>query len=49
MKKVYNLSDLDCANCASKMESTIKKIDGVTNASVNFMTQKMTIEIADGK
>lgn len=49
MKKVYNLSDLDCANCASKMESAIKKIDGVTNASVNFMTQKMTIEVADGK
>ena len=38
------LEDLDCANCAAKMEDAIKKIDGVTNASVNFIMQKMTIE-----
>ena len=38
------LEDLDCANCALKMEDGIKKIDGVVNAEVNFMTQKMTIE-----
>ena len=44
MKKVYMLEDLDCANCALKMEDGIKKIDGVVNAEVNFMTQKMTIE-----
>ena len=44
MKKVYKLKDLDCANCAAKMENKIKKIPGVTNASVNFMMQKMTIE-----
>ena len=44
MKKVYLLEDLDCANCALKMEDGIKKIDGVVNAEVNFMTQKMTIE-----
>ena len=44
MKKVYMLEDLDCANCALKMENGIKKIDGVVNAEVNFMTQKMTIE-----
>ncbi|MFQ9149300.1 MAG: cation transporter [Eubacteriales bacterium] len=44
MKKVYMLEDLDCANCALKMEDGIKKIDGVVNAKVNFMTQKMTIE-----
>ena len=43
MKKVYMLEDLDCANCALKMEDGIKKIDGVVNAEVNFMTQKMTI------
>lgn len=44
MKKVIKLKDLDCANCAAKMETNIKKIPGVTNASVNFMMQKMTIE-----
>ena len=44
MKKVYMLEDLDCANCALKMEDGIKKIDGVVNAEVNFMTHKMTIE-----
>ena len=44
MKKVYMLEDLDCANCALKMEDGIKKIEGVVNAEVNFMTQKMTIE-----
>lgn len=49
MKKVYNLSDLDCANCASKMESNISKIEGVKNISVNFMTQKLTIEIEEDK
>ena len=44
MKKVYKLRDLDCANCAAKMEANIKKIPGVTNASVNFMIQKLAIE-----
>ena len=44
MKKKYKLQDLDCANCAAKMEEAIKKIPGVTDASVNFMMQKMTIE-----
>ena len=44
MKKTFKLIDLDCANCAAKMESAIKKIDGVTDASVSFMAQKMTIE-----
>lgn len=44
MKKTFKLIDLDCANCAAKMEAAIKKIDGVTDATVSFMTQKMTIE-----
>ncbi|MGN1002148.1 MAG: cation transporter [Oscillospiraceae bacterium] len=44
MKKTYRLEDLDCANCAAKMERNIKKIPGVTDASVSFLTQKMTIE-----
>mgnify|MGYP003185547797 FL=1 len=43
MKKVFKLQDLDCANCARKMEDAIKKIDGVQDASVSFMTQKMTL------
>ena len=47
MKKKFKLEDLDCANCAAKMEEAIKKIDGVTDASVSFMTQKMTIDAED--
>ena len=47
MKKTFSLIDLDCANCAAKMEQAIQKIDGVTSASVSFMTQKMTIEGED--
>lgn len=44
MTRRFNLIDLDCANCAAKMEAAIKKIAGVEDASVSFMTQKMTIE-----
>ncbi len=44
MKKVYKLENLDCANCAAKIEAAIKKIEGVANASVSFMTQKLVIE-----
>lgn len=47
MKKVYKLEDLDCANCAAKMERAIAKIDGVTSASVSFMTQRLSIEADD--
>lgn len=47
MKKVYKLEDLDCANCAAKMERSIAKIDGVTSANVSFMTLKMTVEADD--
>lgn len=49
MKKTFKLIDLDCANCAAKMEDAIKKIDGVKSASVNFMTQKMTLEADDDR
>ena len=49
MKKKFKLQDLDCANCAAKMEEAIKKIDGVNDASVSFMTQKMTIDAADDR
>ena len=48
MKKTYKLEDLDCANCALKMENGIKKLDGVKDCSVSFMTQRMTIEAEEG-
>lgn len=44
MKKVYKLEDLDCANCAAKMERAIAKLEGVKSVTVSFLTQKMTIE-----
>ena len=47
MKKVFELIDLDCANCAAKMENEIKKIKGVNDANVSFMTQKMTVDADD--
>ncbi len=47
MKKTYKLIDLDCANCAAKMEDAVKKLPGVTGATVSFLTQKMTIEADD--
>ncbi len=47
MKKTYKLIDLDCANCAAKMEDAIRKLPGVTGATVSFLTQKMTIEADD--
>lgn len=47
MKKSFMLEDLDCANCAAKMEAAIRKIDGVTDVSVNFIAQKLTLEAPD--
>ncbi len=47
MKKRFDMEDLDCANCAAKMEEAIKKIDGVVDAVVSFMAQKLTIEAAE--
>lgn len=47
MKKIFKLEDLDCANCAAKMEASIKKIEGVNSASVNFLTQKLVIDAPD--
>lgn len=44
MTKTYKMIDLDCANCAAKMETAINKLDGVTHATVSFMTQKLTLE-----
>lgn len=49
MKKTFKLIDLDCANCAAKMENAIKKLPGVTDANVSFMAQKMTVEAEDAR
>ena len=48
MKKRYKF-EVDCANCAAKVEAAVKKIDGVNDASVNFMAQKMTIDADDAR
>lgn len=47
MKKTYKLEDLDCANCAAKMENAIKNIPGVNDCSISFMAQRMTIDADD--
>ena len=47
MKRVIQMQDLDCANCAAKMEQAIRKIDGVASCSINFMLQKMTLDLDD--
>ena len=47
MKKKFKLEDLDCANCAAKMEDAIKKINGVNDATMSFMTQKLTVDADD--
>ena len=49
MKKRFKLVDLDCANCAEKMENAIKKVDGVKDATVSFVMQKMTVEADDAR
>ena len=47
MKKKFKMENLDCANCAAKMEEQIRKIPGVQEANMNFMTQKLTLEADD--
>ena len=49
MKKKFKLMDLDCANCAAKMEDAIKKLDGVNDATVSFMMQKLTLDADDDR
>ena len=49
VKKRFNLTDLDCANCAAKMEAAIKKIDGVNDCTVSFLTQKLTLDADDAR
>ena len=49
MKKRFKLLNLDCANCAAKMEDAIKKLPGVNDAAVSFMTQKLTLDADDAR
>ena len=49
MTKTYKMQDLDCANCARKMEDAIRKLEGVTEVHVNFLTQKMILTADDGR
>ena len=47
MKKKFKMENLDCANCAAKMEGAIYKIPGVGDANMSFMTEKLTLEADD--
>lgn len=47
MKKTYRLENLECANCAAKMERNIKELDGVNDCSVSFIAQKLTLDAQD--
>ncbi len=47
MRKIFVLEDLECAHCAARMEEGIRKLAGVTDVSVNFITQKLTLEAND--
>ena len=49
MRKSFKLDEIDCANCALKLEDAIKKVDGVDDAKVNFLTQKLTLVAADDR
>ena len=49
MKKRFKLHNLDCANCAAKMEAAIQKLDGVNAASVSFLSQRLTLDADDAR
>ena len=49
MKKRYKMVDLDCANCAARMEEAIRKLDGVNDASVSFLSQRLTLDAEDAR
>lgn len=48
MKKTYKLTEIDCANCAAKIERAIGKLPGVTQATLNFFALKLIVELEDG-
>lgn len=47
MKKIFKMTDLDCAHCAAKMEDAIRKLEGVHEVSISFMAQKLTLDAED--
>lgn len=47
MRKSFKLDEIDCANCAQKLEDALNKLDGVEKATVNFLTQKLTLTAPD--
>ncbi len=47
MKKQFKLDEIDCANCARELQDELSQLEGVESVSVNFMTQKLTLEAAD--
>lgn len=49
MKMKFKIKEIDCANCAAELERAIQKIDGVTEASLSFMTEKLVMEIEDDR
>lgn len=49
MRKIIKLQGLCCANCAAKIEEGVKKLDGVKEASLSFMTERLTMEVEDGR
>ncbi len=49
MRKVFKLDEIDCANCAQKLQDGLAKLEGVKSVSVNFMTQKLTLEAEDSE
>ena len=49
MRKSFKLDEIDCANCARKLQDELAKLDGVDAVSVNFMTQKLTLSAADDR
>lgn len=49
MKKTFKMENLDCANCAAKMEEKVAKIDGVNSVSINFFAQKIVLDVDDAR
>ena len=49
MRKTFKLDEIDCANCARKLQEELAKLDGVDAVSVNFLTQKLTLSAADDR
>lgn len=49
MRKIFKVENVDCANCARKMQDNVLKIKGITSATLNFLTQRLTVEFEESK